>query len=240
MPIGATIGALGSVASAGIGAYASSQASNAAQQSAQQALQFQQQAYAQNQSNLNPFITTGQNATYSLASLYGLPTPSNPAGGAAATNAAWNNFTSLPAYQFPLQQGSLALERQLNAQGRQLSGAQVRGQETFGQGLASQYLMSNYVNPLQALAGQGATAAGNLAQTSTTSANNQANTALSGGQAAAAGDIGVGNSLAGGISNLALYSALGRNSGATAGTPASLSSTYSGSFNPTTSAGAVY
>lgn len=212
MPVGATISAVGSLASAGIGAYASSQASQQQATAAQNALAFQQQVYQQNQTNLAPYTSTGTNALYSLASLYGLPTPNNPSGGGASTNAAYQAFTNLPAYQFPLQQGNLALQDQLNAQGLTNSGAQIRQAQQFGQGLASQYLMSNYVAPLQSIAGMGQSAASSLANSSVASAQQVGQSYGNIGTAQAAGTMGVGSALSSGISggtnSLALYSAL--------------------------------
>lgn len=212
MPIGATIGAVGALGSAGIGAYAASSAADKQAAAANQALAFQKTVYNQNQSNLSPFMNNGTNAMYSLASLYGLPTPNNPSGGAGSTNAAWDAFTNLPAYQFPLQQGNLALDRQLNAQGRQMSGAQLRETQQFGQGLASQYMMSNYVNPLMSMAGQGQNAASSLANSNVASGAQVGNSYGNLGQAQAAGIMGTGNALSAGVngagSNLALYSAL--------------------------------
>lgn len=234
MPIAAGISAVGSLGAAGIGAYSSLTASGQQAQAAANALAFQQQVYQTNQtnvanqqatntSNLSPYTNTGQSALYSLASLYGLPTPGNPTGGGSSTNAAYQAFTNLPAYQFPLQQGNLALSDQLNAQGLTQSGAQARETQQFGQGLASQYLMSNYVSPLMSLAGSGQNAA-----TTLTNANSNLTSSLAGsnvqsgnsvgtsygniGTAQAAGTMGVGNALSAGLtgasSNLALYSAL--------------------------------
>ena len=229
MPIGATIGAIGSVASAGIGAWSANEAAKKQEQQAQNALAFQQQVYNENKGNLAPWMNTGKNAMYSLASLYGLPTPDNPSGGASGVNSAWQAFTNLPAYQFPFQQGNLALERQLNAQGRQQSGAQARASQQFGQGLASQYLMSNYVNPLMQISGQGQSAAGALAGYGNQSAQMVGNTYGNLGTAQASGIMGMGNAMAGGVNNaannLAIYSALGR--GGSGG--GNLSSTYSAS-----------
>lgn len=234
MPIAATIGAVGSLGAAGIGAYSSLTASQQQAQQAQNALQFQQQVYntnlgniatqqSTNNSNLQPYIGTGQNALYSLASLYGLPTPGNPSGGAQGVNQAYQAFTNLPAYQFPFQQGSLALSDMLNAQGKQQSGAQARESQEFGQGLASQYLMSNYVNPLMSLAGQGQSASTNLSQINSNLTSGGVTASVNSGSqigqtfgnlgtAQASGTIGAGNAisagLTGGTSSLALYSAL--------------------------------
>jgi hypothetical protein len=241
MPIGATIGAVGSIASAGIGAYSSYSASKQQADAAQKSLDFQKQVYGQNQSNLAPWMQTGQNASYSLASLYGLPTPNNPSGGASGVNAGWDAFSKLPAYQFPLQQGNLALERQLNAQGKTQSGAQARETQQFGQGLASQYLMSNYVNPLMQMSGQGQNAASSLAGSSVASAGQIGQSYGNLGTANAAGTMGMGNAISGGANSLALYSSLAAQGGGTSygGNLAfnSPSSPVSGAVGPTSYGG---
>ena len=214
MPVAAGISAVGALGSAGIGAWSASNAADKQAQAAQQALGFQQQVYNQNQGNLKPWINTGQNANYTLAGLYGLPTPDNPSGGAAGVNAGWDAFTKLPAYTFPLQQGNLSLERQLNSQGRTQSGAQARQTQQFGQGLASQYMMSNYVNPLLQLSGSGQQAAGALAGYNNQSGQQIGQSYGNLGTAQGAGIMGMGNAISGGLNNasssLALYSALGK------------------------------
>lgn len=216
MPTGALIaGGIGAAGSLGSAYISSNAAQNAASQqvAAQtQALDFQKQVYQNNQTNLQPWIGTGNNALYSLASLYGLPTPNNPSGGAQATNSAFQAFTQLPSYQFPFQQGSLALSDALNAQGKQQSGAQARETQQFGQGLASQYLMSNYVNPLMQLSGQGQGAASSLAGYGVQSGNQIGSTLGNIGTAQAAGTVGSANAYSGALNNttnsLGLYSAL--------------------------------
>ena len=226
MPVAAGISAAGAIGSAGIGYAASQNAASQQAQAASNALAFQQQVYNNNSANLIPYIGTGTSANYSLASLYGLSTPGNPAGGAAATNSAWDAFTKLPAYTFPLQQGNLSLERQLNAQGKTQSGAQAKETQQFGQGLASQYLISNYVNPLMSLSGQGQQAAGSLANSSVASGNQIGGSFGNIGAANASGTVGGANALSGGLgsatNSLALYSALGKNGGGAG----SLSPTY--------------
>jgi len=195
MPIGATIAAVGSIGAAGIGAYASNKASKAQQASIQKGID------AAN-SNLAPYMDFGKGAMSSLADLYGFGSA-----GASGVSDAWNKFTQLPAYQFPLQQGLLALTRKLNAEGRNMSGAELRETTQFGEGLASTYMMNNYVNPLTQFAQLGAGAANNLT-------TNTSNLYSGQGTAQASGIMGVGNALAGGVnnasSNLALYSMLGR------------------------------
>lgn len=262
MPVAAAITVAGSVASAGIGYMGATSAADKQAQAASNALGFQQSVFnynkdlygkvygdnqslfdankglnQQNQDNLRPWIDTGTSALYSLRDLYGL----GPSGTQGTTDG-FNKFTDLPAYQFPMQQGMLALTRNLNAQGKNMSGAQMREAQQFGQGLASSYFMSNYVNPLQSLAGGGLNAAGTAAQSNNSlmSANvgaAQANAGLTGsffnssnqggqqignsfgniGQAQASGIVGGTNAITGGLqggaNSLAMYSMLSQGGG---------------------------
>lgn len=254
MPVAAAITVAGSVASAGIGYMGATSAADKQAQAASNALGFQKDVFnynkglfdynkglfdynkglnQQNQDNLKPWIDTGTSALYSLRDLYGL----GP-NGTQGTTDGFNKFTDLPAYQFPMQQGMLALTRNLNAQGKNMSGAQMREAQQFGQGLASSYFMSNYVNPLQSLAGGGLNAAGTAAQSNNSlmSANvgaAQANVGLANnntagaqqigntygniGQAQASGIVGGTNAITGGLqggaNSLAMYSMLSQGGG---------------------------
>ncbi len=155
MPFGlALIGGAGSLASGLLGSNAAGNAASAASQAQQNALNFEKGVYNTAQTNLSPNISTGQNALYSLGSLYGLNggTASNQA------NAAFQNYTQTPGYQFPLQQGELAVNRQLASQGLTDSGAQSKDLNNYAQGYASQGF-GNYANQLQQLAGMGQNAA---------------------------------------------------------------------------------
>lgn len=217
MPIAAGITAAGALGSAAIGYFGAQSASDKQAQAAANALDFQKQVYAQNQQSLSPWINTGSKAAYSLADLYGL----GP-NGSQGVNDAFDAFTKLPAYQFPLQQGMLALTRNLNAQGKNMSGAQAREAQQFGQGLASQYLMSNYVSPLQQMSGLGVNAASSLAGANNQSASQIGNSYGNIGAAQASGIVGGTNALTsglqGGANSLALYSALGQGGGGSSAT----------------------
>lgn len=227
LALSAGIGGAGALGSALIGSNAAGKASRAQMDAANNALSFQKGVYESNKGNLQPWINNGSNAMYSLASLYGLPTPQNPQGGAAGVNAGWEAFKGLDAYKFPFEQGNLALERQLNAQGRTQSGAQARATQQFGQGLASQYMMSNYVNPLMQMSGQGQQAAGALAGYGNQSAQQIGNSFGNFGTAQASGIMGQGNAMAGGVNGLSnslqLYSMLAQNNKGGSSSP-----TYSG------------
>lgn len=183
---------------------------------AKSAAQTQSNSYLQGlgiaQQEVGPYVAEGQSAGNSLAQLYGLNGQ-----GTAGTNAAFNAFSQLPAFQFPYQQGLRGVNFGLGSQGLLQSGSQAKATQQFGQGLASTYLMSNYVNPLMQIYGQGAQSAQSLAGTSASLLGNA-------GSASAAGTVGAANALTGGltgaagsingsIGNLALYSLLARGGG---------------------------
>lgn len=220
MPIAAGISAVGSIGGAGLGAWASMQGANMMQQSAMQALMYQKQIYGQAKKNLSPYMTMGKNAASSLSDLYGLGPH-----GKDGMSAAFNNFTKLPAFQFPMQQGLRALNFNLSAQGKTQSGAEARETQQFGQGLASQYMMSNYVQPLMQMSGEGRMAATSLGQIGAQSAAGVGQTMMAGAQAGASGLMGAANAISGGIGGLtnaaSLYSFMNSKSGST---PSNLSS----------------
>lgn len=194
LPVAATIGAVGSVASAGIGFLGSQSAANTQANAAQNALNFQQQVFNTNQNNLSPYINTGSAATYSLGALYGLP----GANGQSQAAPDYSAFTNSPDYQFAQQQGQNATQNVLSAQGNLLSGSGLAALNTFGQGLASQQY-GNYFNRLLSLSNMGQSAASSLAGTSTNAANAIGNTYQGIGQAQASGIVGGTNAITGGI-----------------------------------------
>lgn len=215
MPVGATIGAVGSAASAYIGSKAAKKAAGAQQDAAMNALNLQQQMFQTAQQNLSPFMDVGTNAAYTLAGFYGLPTPAGPhgfpasAGGQPAIQSALANFTQTPDYQFAFQQGQRALEAGLAKRGGTSTGGGGYMQEAqqFGQGLASQQF-GNYFNRLFALtqlgaqsAGQSGNLASNFAQMGTQSWSDF-------GNAKASGIVGSANAITGGIDNIAQYALL--------------------------------
>lgn len=194
---------IGSVASGLIGSSASEKAAKQVAAAQQQGLQFQENVFGQEQNNLSPYIGTGQNALYSLASLYGLPGANGaPPSGNGAANA-FQNFTQTPAYQFPLQQGELAANRGLAAQGLTGSGAQAKALTQYGQGYASQGF-TNYISQLASLAGLGQSSATALGSAGNAASNNVLASLTNSGNAAAAGTLGAANA-----TNNAIGSGLG-------------------------------
>jgi hypothetical protein len=205
MPWGAAVGgalsAGGGILTGILGGNASAKAAQAQADAAQKALQFQQGVYSNAQTNLNPFIQSGNTSLTSLMGLLGL----GGTGQNATANSAFQAFTQNPSYQFPLQQGNLALNRQLASSGLSGSGAALKDATQYNQGYASQGLNS-YLSQLLglsqqgqgaagALAGYGNTAAGNVSNLETYTGNAQGNGIL--GQAA-----GINKAISGGIAGL--------------------------------------
>jgi hypothetical protein len=199
MPFGP---ALGAVASIGGGLLSANAASKAASQQAaqfQQAISFQQGVYGNTVENLQPFVGAGTDALSQLRGFYGLP-----GGNAGGAIGAFNNFTQTPSYQFPLQQGTLAMNRQLASSGLTGSGGALRDSNALAQGYASQGL-GGYLTGLGSLASLGQ----NSAALTGSQGNTAASTLLQGftglGNAQAAGTIGSANAINQGIQGALPY-----------------------------------
>ena len=185
--IGGVIGAVGS------GAAASTEAKAANSATANTKAMFNQV-----QANEQPYINTGTAATYSLAELYGLPTPSNPNGGQPFNQASINSFTNSPGYQFEKQQGIDAIDAQAAAQNQLLSGNTLKAIADYSSGLASQNFNS-YADRLMALGNQGEGAAAHQATASGNASNSIAGTIQNAGTASANGIAGATNNVLGGF-----------------------------------------
>ena len=157
--IGGLISGGASILGGVLGGNAQSAAAKSAANSAREGLNWTKGVYNTAATNLQPNISTGQNALYSLSSLYGLG--GGPNGEGAGAGQAFQDFTQTPAYQFPFQQGQLGANRALAAQGLTGSGAQAKGLTQYGQGFASTQF-DNYLQRLQALAESGRGAATSL------------------------------------------------------------------------------
>lgn len=168
--VGAGVAAVGAVGGAYLSSQAQKGAASANASAVNNALDYSKQVYGTEQGQLQPYINTGQNALYSLSSLYGLG--NGPNGQGSGATAAYNNFTQTPSYQFPLQQGELAANRGLAATGLSGSGAQAKALTQYGQGYASSNFNS-YIGQLANLAGLGQQSITGLAATGVGSADQQ-------------------------------------------------------------------
>jgi hypothetical protein len=192
--------AAGSIGGALISSNASSNAASAQEQSDANATQLQQQEFNTVQGEYAPQRNLGYGADSLLAQLYGIPNPnaaattsyySGGAAGGGAGNATpasapgpagtpnYSGFYNSPGYQFTLQQGQQAINRQASANGNLYSTNTLAQLNNYSQGQAStQY--NNYVQQLMGMAGLGGQAtAGTASAATTTSAFNSGLTGLS-------------------------------------------------------------
>lgn len=171
MPIGAAIGGAG-LLSAGASIYGSSQAANAQTNAANQANATIQQQYAQNSTNLAPWMQNGTNASNALSFLTG--TGGTSAGGAGsglggagagaggtagsaggygsltqAFNPTMQQLQSTPGYQFTLGQGLKSVQNSYAAKGLGSSGAALKGAADYATGDASTTYNQQFQNYLQ-------------------------------------------------------------------------------------------
>ena len=117
-----------------------------------------------------------------------------------------------PGYQFRMDQGQKALQRQLSAGGKYFSGGALKDMQGFTQGLASQEFgnafnrfqtdRQNRLNPLMGLAGLGQTSASQVGSQGVYTGNSIGNNLMAAGDARAAGTIGASNAQTGMFNNL--------------------------------------
>lgn len=188
-----------------IGSNAAKSAANAESAAIQKGINFQSNVYDTSQNNLNPWISGGQSALNQLLSAYGLGS-----NGTQGITQAYNTYMSTPYYQYPLQQGQLALNRQLASSGLTGSGAALKDASAYNQGYASQYY-NNYLSGLSGLSSSGQSAATSLGSLGNQAASNIGNLYTNQGVAQASGIIGSANSTTQGLSGLSsgLSSGLG-------------------------------
>jgi hypothetical protein len=227
--IGGAIAAGGSLLSGIMGSNAANKAAQEEVAQQQKALQFQQSVYGQTVQNLSPYVASGNTALQSVMGLLGLGGTGQNANAATA----FKGFTGTPFYQFPLQQGNLALNRQLASAGLTGSGAALKDATAYNQGYASQGLGS-YLQQLLGLTNTGESAAAMQG-----SQGNQASGLLASifgniGGAQAAGTVGSNNALSTGIQG-ATGSLLGNNNGTIGGQNSVIGQLFSqigGLFSP--------
>jgi len=130
---------------------AAQSAANAQQNAANQAIQQTEQNYQRTAGNLNPYITSGQNALGTMNAL---------------NSGDYSSFKASPDYQFSLSQGLQGLDRSAAARGSLYSGGHSADILGYAQGLASQNY-NGYYNRLAGLAGMGSSAAANLGSVGT-------------------------------------------------------------------------
>lgn len=184
MPIGAAIGAAGSIGAAGLGYLGSQQASKAQALQAQNALNTQTNMFQTGLNATQPFVQAGQSV---LPTLQKLLTP-----GANQTD----TLNQLPGFQFAQDWGQKAVQNLGTTLG--LGGNTLSAGAQFATGTAQQGFGS-LVNMLQSFANTGASAASSIFGNATQTGANMANTFTGLGNANAAGALGGANALSGGL-----------------------------------------
>lgn len=111
-------------------------------------------------------------------------------------------LSNLPGYQFQLQQGQQAVERNLAARGLLNSGAAGKALTQYGQGIAQNY-SQQYLSGLESLAGLGQSSVQATGAAGANAANQIGGNLAYGGNAAASGYVGQANAINSGLSGLA-------------------------------------
>lgn len=218
MPIGAAmIGVAGGVANGFIGMSSARSAAAQQQAGAAEALQFQKKMYGDTQDALRPFNKIGAGAMKSLGSLYGIDARGNFNQSNAMNPEAIEAFKRSPDYAFAQQEGIRGLGFSNSATGLLGSSEHLRSATQFSSGLATQNFQ-NYQNALKGMAGYGLDAGKALGTAATNFGQMGTGSIMAGANAGAAGEIGAGNALMGGINSasnaLMGYSSYMRNNSA--------------------------
>ena len=119
-------------------------------------------------------------------------------------DAAKARFYDSPDYTINFDEGAKALEASAAARGGLFSGNTGTALVRYGQDYGNR-LYNQYANRLQSFAGFGQTAAAQTGQFGAYSAGQQGNALMAGGNAAAQGWMGLGNSINAGIGNAMYY-----------------------------------
>lgn len=218
------IAAGGAVAGSEISANASKNAANASANAANQGANAQLQMFNQTQANFAPQVQLGQGAANMLGNIYGIGGVTGPAGSTPSGNSPTGNYSSFynsPGYQFSLQQGQNAINRQASANGSLYSSNTLGALGSYTAGAAgTQY--NSYINQLLSMAGLGNAASSGTGAAATATGQGVANSLQNAGNANASGVLGSSNAYSNGI-------------GAAAGQFGNLLSRYGGSLGGSTS-----
>lgn len=187
------------VGSAYLGTQAAKDASRAQSESAQQSGDVQKEMFYRSREDTLPFMETGQQATFSLADLYGVPRPDGQ-GGFTQGRA----FQGTPGYQFRLSEGEKAINRNMGANGMRFSGSRLKALQEHGQNVASNE-WQNYTNALRSLSGQGQVASAGNQNASGQAAAGIGNSLLAGGAARASGYTGAATAANQAVGNALYY-----------------------------------
>lgn len=198
MPIMNIIGTIAPIITGFLTANAAKSSGNVQADAANLATANTRGMYEEGRMDLSPYNQVGKGAMYSLADLYGLPTPGHPQGGQPFGGTAMAAFNKSPDYAYAKREGIKDLDASASSRGGLLSGNQFKAIQSYGSNLASQNF-NNYAGRLMSLAGLGENAAAQTAASGNNAAGNMANSIMAAGQGNAAGIIGANNAVMNGF-----------------------------------------
>jgi len=196
--IGGIIAGAGAIGGALISSSGAQSAANTAAGASQNATNAQLQMFNTTEANTAPERALGAGASGLLANMYGISGVNGSKGGAAPNYSA---FYKSPGYQFQLQQGNAAINKQAAAGGGLYSSNTLNAQGNYAQGLASTSY-NNYLQSLMQMAGLGNASNATSAGAATATGAGISNSIMSGGNALAAGQIGSANAFGNAITSL--------------------------------------
>jgi len=192
---------------ANVQAEAADRAAQVQRDTAAEQLDLQRRMYEESVARQQPFLEAGRGALNQLIPL-----------ATQYTQFGMDQFQQDPGYQFRLEEGMKALDRQAAARGGLISGGALKAAQRYGQGLASQEYQNAFnryqaeraaqLQPLQSLAGVGQTTAQQIGAAGQAygqagsnvlgqMASNVGNLGTSAAQARASGYVGGANALTG-------------------------------------------
>jgi len=201
---GFTVG--GSIIGGGLAAKGAGDAANTQAQAADRAAALQKQMFDEQQRMSAPYREAGITGQNRLMELLGLGANTGAEGyGRYSKDFGMSDFQADPGYAFRLSEGQKALDRQAAARGGLISGGALKAAARYGQDMGSQEYgnaynryqtnRTNQLAPLGSLMSSGQAAAAGAASQAGQYGANAGNLMMQGGQAQAAGQLGIGNTL---------------------------------------------
>lgn len=201
---GITAGA--SIIGGGMAAKGASDAASTQANAADRAAALQKQMFDEQQRMSAPYREAGITGQNRLMELLGLGANTGAEGyGRYSKDFGMSDFQADPGYAFRLSEGQKALDRQAAARGGLISGGALKAAARYGQDMGSQEYgnaysryqtnRANQLAPLGSLMSSGQAAAAGAASQAGQYGANAGNLMMQGGQAQAAGQLGIGNTL---------------------------------------------
>ncbi len=201
-----------------ISGYSANKAANTQAGAANRASDTQLQMFNKTQQNLQPWLSAGDTSLADLNYLMGVgpntgQTDAARGGGYGSLAQPFDlsKFQQSPAYQFNLEQGQQAINKGANARGNYYAPQTLQDLGKFSQGMASNEFQNAYQNynqnqanvwnRLYGVSGSGQNAAANMGGFATATGGQIGQNIIGAGNAQAAGQIGVGNAITGGLNN---------------------------------------